>query len=201
MTYANRAPSTGPVIEIESGQIQGSCGDDVDSFKNIPFAADTGGTGRFRPPQPVLPWQGIRPAQAFGPRAPQDPNRVDNLKGGEEPPVSEDCLNLNVWRPSGTASGMPVMIYIHGGGFSYGSANHIGHDGGNLARRGGMVVVSINYRLGVLGLLSHPCLRDPDTGHDGNWGFLDQIAALQWVNRNIAQFGGNPDNVTIVGLS
>ncbi|MBC8238893.1 MAG: carboxylesterase/lipase family protein [Alphaproteobacteria bacterium] len=205
MTQASHAPiiapTAGPIIEIESGRIQGASGSGVDCFKNIPFAADTGGSGRFRPPLPVAPWQGIRPTVAFGPRAPQDPNRVDQLKGGDEPPISEDCLNLNIWRPSGPASGMAVMVYIHGGGFSYGSANHIGHDGGVLARRGAMVVVSINYRLGVLGLLSHPCLRDADTGYDGNWGFLDQIAALQWVNRNIAQFGGDPDNVTIVGLS
>ncbi|MDP6692019.1 MAG: carboxylesterase family protein, partial [Alphaproteobacteria bacterium] len=127
--------------------------------------------------------------------------RLDRLKGAWDATMSEDCLNLNLWRPSGDNTGMPVMVYIHGGGFSYGSANHIAHDGSILARRGNMVVVSINYRLGVLGLLSHPCLRDPDTGYDGNWGFLDQIAGLQWINRNITAFGGDPDNVTIVGLS
>lgn len=201
MTLASHTEATGPVVEIESGQIQGFRHDGVDCFINVPFAADTGGANRFRPPRPVAPWQGIRPVLEFGPRAPQDPGRADNLKGGEERPMSEDCLNLNLWRPNGAATGMPVMVYIHGGGFSYGSANHIAHDGGVLARRGGMVVVAINYRLGVLGLLSHPCLRDPETGYDGNWGFLDQIAALNWVNRNISQFGGDQDNVTIVGLS
>ncbi len=205
MSNASEVQDAGPIIAIESGQIEGFSLDGVDAFKNIPFGADTGGANRFRPPQPAPAWNGVRPALEFGPRAPQDPNRVDRLKGGTETPMSEDCLNLNVWRPSSAnaagASGMPVMVYIHGGGFLYGSANHIAHDGGILARRGNMVVVSINYRLGVLGLLSHPCLRDPDTGHDGNWGFLDQIAALQWVNRNIAAFGGDADNVTIVGLS
>ena len=205
MSNASEVQDLGPVIGIESGRIEGLSLDGVDAFKNIPFGADTGGANRFRPPQPAPAWNGVRATLEFGPRAPQDPNRVDNLKGGFETVMSEDCLNLNVWRPSsangGAASGMPVMVYIHGGGFLYGSANHIAHDGGILARRGNMVVVSINYRLGVLGLLSHPCLRDPDTGYDGNWGFLDQIAALQWVNRNIAAFGGDADNVPIVGLS
>jgi para-nitrobenzyl esterase len=192
---------TGPIVEIDGGRIQGVSLDGVDSFKNIPFGADTGGANRFRPPQPVVPWTGIRPAEAFGPVAPQDGNRVDRLKGQADVVYSEDCLNLNVWRPGDCSSGLPVMVYIHGGGFSYGTANHVAHDGGLLAGRGDMVVVSINYRLGVLGLLSHPCLRDEDTGYDGNWAFLDQIAALEWVNRNITQFGGDPGNVTIVGLS
>ncbi|MDP6875907.1 MAG: carboxylesterase family protein [Alphaproteobacteria bacterium] len=201
MSNASEVQEAGPVTSIESGQIEGLSENGVDAYKNIPFGADTGGANRFRPPQPVTPWQGIRPALEYGPWAPQEPGRLDRLKGAWDATMSEDCLNLNLWRPSGDNTGMPVMVYIHGGGFSYGSANHIAHDGSILARRGNMVVVSINYRLGVLGLLSHPCLRDPDTGYDGNWGFLDQIAGLQWINRNITAFGGDPDNVTIVGLS
>ncbi len=201
MSNASEVQEAGPVTSIESGQIEGLSENGVDAYKNIPFGADTGGANRFRPPRPMTPWQGIRPALEYGPWAPQEPGRLDRLKGAWDTTMSEDCLNLNVWRPSGDNTGMPVMVYIHGGGFSYGSANHIAHDGSVLARRGNMVVVSINYRLGVLGLLSHPCLRDPDTGYDGNWGFLDQIAGLQWINRNITAFGGDPDNVTIVGLS
>jgi len=201
MSNASEIQEAGPIAAVEGGQIEGLSENGVHAFKNIPFGADTGGANRFRPPRPVAPWQGVRACLDFGPRAPQDPNRVDHLNGGVETPMSEDCLNLNVWRPSNSSTNMPVMVYIHGGGFSYGSANHIAHDGGVLARRGDMVVVSINYRLGVLGLLSHPCLHDPDTGYDGNWGFLDQIAALKWINRNISEFGGDPDNVTIVGLS
>ena len=200
MSIASEA-TDGPVVEIEGGRIQGFNEGGVSGFKNVPFGADTGGDNRFRPPQPVLSWPGIRPAWAFGPVAPQDPNRLDKLKGKMEFEFSEDCLNLNIWRPSGPAKNLPVMVYIHGGGFIYGTANHIAHDGAILAGRGEMVVVTINYRLGALGLLSHACLRDADTGYDGNWGFLDQIAALEWVNRNIGQFGGDRNNVTIVGLS
>lgn len=162
MSVANEV-ETGPIVEIDSGQLQGQSLDGVDSFKNIPFGADTVGANRFRPPQPVTPWSGIRPAYEFGPVAPQDPDRPDHLKGKSAVTYSEDCLNLNLWRPGmrpgDRAENLPVMVYIHGGGFSYGTANHVAHDGHVLAGRGAMVVVTISYRLGGPGP-AVPCLPD-----------------------------------------
>jgi para-nitrobenzyl esterase len=193
------------MVEIDSGRIEGRAADGVDSFKGIPYAAPPVGRLRFRPPAPVEPWTGSRPASAYGAEAPQDSGRVDTLKGPSGLAQSEDCLTLNVFAPGdGTGErggGLPVMVFIHGGGFSTGTSGHIAHDGTVLARRGELVVVTINYRLGALGLLAHPCLRDDASGQIGNWALLDQIAALRWVNRNIGQFGGDPGNVTIFGLS
>jgi len=169
------------------------------AFLGIPFAAPPVGDLRWRAPQPVTPWPGVRKAVAFGPRCAQ--GRIyDDMVFRDEP--SEDCLYLNVWTPAKSASArLPVMVWIYGGGFQAGSASEPRQDGGRLAGKG-VVVVSMNYRLGVFGFLAHPALtRESGHGASGNWALLDQIAALRWVKANVAAFGGDPGNVTIFGES
>jgi para-nitrobenzyl esterase len=186
-------------IAIEGGQIEGSQRGTIRVFKGIPFAAPPVGMLRWRPPQPVQSWRGVRMATSFSPVCPQL---------GRYPPAapqqttSEDCLTLNVWSPAATGDGkLPVMVWIHGGGLMNGSGSLPQYAGDQLAARG-VVVVTINYRLGVLGFLVHPELkRESRHGGSGNYGLLDQIAALKWVNRNIAAFGGDPNRVTIFGQS
>jgi para-nitrobenzyl esterase len=184
----------GPV-RTESGLVQGA-GKDVVSFKGIPFAAAPAGDLRWRPPQPRQAWQGVRQATEFGPACPQDSSVV---KVG---PQGEDCLVLNIWTPARTGRDrLPVMVSIHGGGFFTGAGSLSGYDGEALARQGA-VVVTINYRVGVFGFLAHPELsKESARGASGNYGLLDQIAALAWVKRNIAAFGGDSKRVTIMGES
>src|SRR5437763_2189142 len=190
------------IVETAAGKVQGVEEDGLAVFKGIPFAAPPVGALRWRPPQPVEPWTGVRPADEYGAWAPQPPPAGAGGVGGEDAVKDEDCLTLNVWTPAASDGGQrPVMVWIHGGGFTTGSGAGALYRGGHLAARGDVVVVSINYRLGALGFAAHPALRDPDTGICANWGMLDQVAALQWVQQNIARFGGDPANVTIFGES
>lgn len=179
-------------VVTTSGPVRG-LGVEVSSFKGIPYAAPPVGPLRWRPPQEPSPWSDIRDATHFGPQCPQTQPTG---------PISEDCLNLNVWTPARSATDrLPVMVWIHGGGFALGSGSHPRYDGEALARRG-VVLVTLNYRLGALGFLAHPSLsRESASGVSGNYGLLDQIAALRWVQNNIARFGGDPSNVTAFGQS
>lgn len=185
---------------LVSGQLVGEVGD-VRVYKGIPYAAPPVGENRWKPPQPVTPWEGVRAALEYGPSCPQH-NVLERLYGAKLGPTSEDCLYLNVWTPAKrTDERLPVMVWIHGGGYTAGSGSSPYYEGANLARRG-VVVVTFNYRLGIYGFFAHPLLsKESPHGVSGNYGLLDQIAALQWVKRNIAAFGGDPNRVTIFGES
>ncbi len=194
---------TTTVLSIEGGALAapppGAGG--VRAYKGIPYAAPPIGPLRWRPPQPVAPWIGLRSAVAFGPNSLQGIvfDDIDPTVCG----VSEDCLTLNVWTLAspGGAERLAVMVWIHGGGFVVGSGSEPRYDGTRLAARG-IVVVTLNHRLNALGFLAHPELsRESGHGASGNYGMLDVVAALYWVKRNIAAFGGDPDKVTIVGES
>ena len=186
-------------VRIESGLIEGQQAGSVHVFKGIPYAAPPVGELRWKPPQPAHGWSGVRQATAFSPACPQVGRYPPDAKDG---PTSEDCLTLNVWVPATTTKQpLPVMVWIHGGSLLSGSGALAQYDGSQLAKHG-VIVVTINYRLGVLGFLSHPELnRESPYGTSGNYGLLDQIAALQWVHRNIAALGGDSSRVTIFGQS
>lgn len=189
-------------VEVAQGRLRGRRADGVESFLGVPFAAPPVGELRFRAPRPAEPWAGIRDAFEPAAEAPQDPGATGSFLGVSGRPESEDCLYLNVWRPADAAGeALPVMLFVHGGGFSFGSAVHPCYEGASLARNGGVIVVTIAYRLGVLGFLAHPSLEDADEPYFGNFGLQDQIAGLRWVHKNIAAFGGDPDNITIFGES
>ncbi|WP_330256815.1 carboxylesterase family protein [Nocardia sp. NBC_00565] len=177
------------IVETTTGRVRGAAVGEVTAFRGIPYAR----AQRFAPPRPTLPWSGVRDALAPGPAAPQPPSRLENVMGPFEIRQSEDCLSLNIWAPRG--SGHPVLIFVHGGGFSSGSGGLACYDGAELAARGDLVVVTVNYRLGALGFLRLPGVSD------GNMGLLDQLSALRWVRDNIAAFGGDPENVTVAGQS
>jgi para-nitrobenzyl esterase len=189
------------VVETKEGTLQGVTEDGLEVFRGIPYAAPPTGERRFRPPAPVEPWNGVRVCDAFGAVAPQPQGQAMAGQGTAEA-QDEDCLFLNVWTP-GCEDGAvrPVMVWIHGGAFVTGSGSGAFYQGQHLAKRGDVVIVTINYRLGALGFLAHPDLRDDETGACGNWGLHDQVAALQWVQANIHLFGGDPTNVTIFGES
>jgi para-nitrobenzyl esterase len=183
-----------PLISVHSGLLRGANTGSVDSFLGVPYAQPPVGTLRWRAPQAVQPWQGVRPAASYG-------NRCATLASTNGPrSEAEDCLYLNVQRPAGIRPGarLPVYFWIHGGGLTNGSSNQ--HDGSLIVRTTGVVVVTINYRLGVFGFLGHPALT-AETGQSGNYGLMDQQAALRWVHENIAAFGGDPRQVTIGGES
>ena len=190
------APSSETVVRTASGSVSGS-GTDIHAYKGIPYAAPPVGDLRWKPPQPAASWSGIRAATAFG---------DDPMQGGPTgmrgPQTSEDCLTLNIWTPANRGGKMlPVMLWVYGGGFLVGSSSMPMYEGEALARKG-VVVVTINYRLGIFGFLAHPGLTAESPHHSsGNYGLLDQIAALKWVRANIAEFGGDPDNVTVFGES
>ena len=186
------AQQPAPVL-TEYGLVQGVTEKDLAVYRGIPFAAPPIGDLRWRAPQPAVKWEGVRPADKFGP----DPYQGDG-KGN----VSEDCLYVNVWTPAKSAGErVPVLVWIYGGGFSFGSTSTPVHNGEHLARKG-VVLVSMNYRVGPLGFLAHPGLTAESPRHtSGNYGLQDQIAGLQWVKKNIAAFGGDPDRVTIFGES
>jgi len=190
------------VVETAAGYVQGrrSRDGDVVLFRGIPFAAPPVGRLRFRPPQPPAPWPGVRDATSYGPSAPQNPGVMERLWGGENV-VSEDCLTLNVWTNGGGDRRRPVLVWIHGGGFMTGSGSIPWYDGRTFVRSGDAVVVSLNYRLGPLGFLHLADLGGEAYASSGNCGILDQVCALRWVRDNIANFGGDPANVTVFGES
>lgn len=189
--------SSAETIQTQSGPVSGSDArhESVEVFKGIPYAAPPVGDLRWRPPQPPTPWTEVRACDQFGAKSLQSRN-------AQQSDQSEDCLYLNVWRPREPFDQKrPVMVWIHGGGFTSGSGHEPSYDGTQFAKRG-VVLVTINYRLGALGFMTHPALS-AESPHDasGNYAILDQIAALQWVHDNIANFGGDPENVTIFGES
>jgi para-nitrobenzyl esterase len=189
-------------IKTDKGTVQGALTNNqqVRTFKGIPFAAPPVGKLRWQPPQPAAKWKGIRPATDFGSHCIQSAGYPDMVF--HDPSPSEDCLTLNVWTPAGAKPGsLPVMVWIYGGGFVSGSTSENRQDGQFLAKRN-VVVVSMNYRLGIFGFMALPELTAESPNHaSGNYGLLDQLAALQWVKANIAAFGGDPNNVTIFGES
>lgn len=195
-------PSDGPastpgpdpaLVRTASGAVRGTVADDHRLFAGIPYAAPPVGALRWRPPEPAPAWDGERQATRSGPRCLQDPG--GDIELGRQ--TDEDCLTLNVWTPPASNEKRPVMVWIHGGAFVNGSGGI--YDARRLAARGDMVVVTVNYRLGTMGFLAHPALGAP--GDVGNYGLADQQAALRWVRDNIADFGGDPDKVTVAGES
>ena len=183
------------MAKLDSGEIAGVAADGVEAFLGIPYAAPPVGELRWRAPQPVTPWEGVRQATRYGSDCSQAPNDIEKIRTTPR----EDCLYVNVWRPS-TGEKLPVLVWIHGGGFVGGGSSIPWYDGSAFARDG-IVAVSLNYRLGRLGFFAHPALLATEEQPTGNFGFLDQIAALTWVQRNIAAFGGDPARVTIMGQS
>lgn len=196
------------IVQTESGLVSGIKNDtgDVLSFKGIPYAAAPIGDLRWKAPQPAKPWQGIRVADKFGASPIQGKPVPFGVYTPEflipETPIDEDCLFLNIWTNAKTKQDKrPVMVWIYGGGFSSGGSGVPIYDGEAMAKKG-VIFVSINYRVGILGFLSHPDLTNESPNHaSGNYGLLDQIAALKWIKQNIEAFGGDPDNVTIAGQS
>jgi len=189
------------IVETTSGRIEGAFRKGLYVFRGIPYAAPPVGERRWLPPFPCEPWAGVRPAKEFGPTALQTPMDVQALIPMEKQPQSEDCLYLNIWTPGLDGARRPVMVWIHGGGFTSGASSWFIYNGRALCRRGNVVVVTINYRLGVLGFLNLKEITKGDIPATGNEGLLDQICALQWVRNNISNFGGDPNNVTIFGES
>lgn len=191
-----------PEVDVEQGRLVGYTDGDVHVFKGIPYAVPPVGERRWRPPQTPESWRGRRFAMAFSPECPQLPYPQGSFFSAGIAPTSEDCLYLNVW--TGNADDQarrPVMVWIHGGALTRGSGGSPWYDGRALARKG-VVVVTLNYRLGAFGYLAHPELSaESEQDASGNYGVLDQIAALRWVRANIEQFGGDPENVTIFGES
>jgi para-nitrobenzyl esterase len=193
-----------PRVRIDSGDLVGVTDHDTHVFRGIPYAAPPVGELRWRPPQPVTPWDGARDASKFGHACPQVKGaypdwvdlHLDNIG------IDEDCLTLNVWSPAGRGEELlPVMFYIHGGNMQFGAASIPMYDGRILAAEG-LVVVTINYRIGYLGRFAHPAMTRAQAGEPlVNYGLFDQIAALEWVRRNIERFGGDPNDVTIFGHS
>lgn len=192
------------VAATSGGAVRGAVNGNAEAFLGIPYAAPPVGALRWREPQAAAAWDGVRDASAFGPvcqqgvPAPWGPYTAEFLAA---PPMSEDCLTLNLWKPKGAAKKLPVLVFIHGGGFGGGAGSLPIYDGAKLAARGA-VVITINYRVGVLGFMAHPELTaESPLGSSGNYGLLDQIAALKWVRANAAKFGGDAGNVTVSGES
>jgi para-nitrobenzyl esterase len=190
------------VIKTDQGKVQGKMSADgqTRAFLGVPYAAPPVGPLRWKPPQPAAKWQGVRQATSFGNRCFQQ-DRYDDMVF-RDPGESEDCLTLNVWIPAAKPKGkLPVMVWIYGGGFTGGGTSEPRQDGEHLTHKG-VLVVSMNYRLGIFGFMATHELIAEDAHHSaGNYGLLDELACLQWVRHNIAQFGGDPDNVTIFGES
>jgi para-nitrobenzyl esterase len=186
-------------VRTEAGRLRGSDADGISAYEGVPYATAPVGSLRWREPQPVRPWTGVRDATAFAPACPQV---GVSMPGEPDPKTAEDCLYLNIWAPAKRPAGkLPVMVFIHGGGYTNGATSLPLYWGDRLAKRG-VIVVTLAYRLGVLGFLAHPELTAESPHHgSGNYGLMDQVAALAWVKRNIAAFGGDPGRVTIFGQS
>src|SRR6185436_3211814 len=204
-----KAPLLNKPVRTSSGLVSGVPGkiDGVVAFKGIPFGAPPVGDLRWKPPQPVTPWKGVRAGDKFGPACvqPRQPQRVPNNRAvdlSDSPPMSEDCLYLNVWTPATSPRAkLPVMVWIYGGAYTEGAGSSPYNQGDTLAAKG-VVYVSFNYRLGALGFLAHPELtKESPHGASGNYALTDALTVLDWVKRNIAAFGGDPGNVTIFGES
>ena len=201
-----RDAAGGPIVTVESGKLKGVAetgASPIRIFRGVPFASPPVADLRWREPQTVAPWSGIRQATEFAPRCMQQPLFSDMMFRSTA--MSEDCLYLNIWTPAKLGGvphhKLPVLVYVYGGGFVAGDSSEKRYDGAALARRG-IVVVTMNYRLGVFGFFAHPELTASSPHHaSGNYGLLDQVAALAWVKRNIAAFGGNPGHITIGGES
>ncbi|WP_032986273.1 carboxylesterase/lipase family protein, partial [Cronobacter malonaticus] len=190
-----------PTVTTTHGDVRGLTENDIAVWRGIPYAAPPVGERRWRAPQPLTAWQGVRDATAFSAASWQNAGFCRELAGGDPGAFSEDCLYLNVWAPATRETPLPVMVWLHGGGFTLGAGSLPPYDGQALARRG-VVLVTINYRLGHLGFFAHPALEGEDpAGPVYNFALLDQIAALRWVQDNIAAFGGDRDNVTLFGES
>lgn len=188
-----------PEAAVETGKLRGAVSGAVAAFKGIPYAAPPVGPNRWRPPQPAARWSGVRDATRYGADCMQLPFPGDAAPLGVTP--AEDCLYVNVWKPARGGRRLPVMVWIYGGGFVNGGSSPEVYDGSRFAENG-VVFVSFNYRVGRFGFFAHPALtKESQDGMLGNYAFMDQIAALQWVRRNIAAFGGDPNNVTIFGES
>ncbi|WP_157220219.1 carboxylesterase/lipase family protein [Flavisphingomonas formosensis] len=197
LALVGAAPSPGPVVGTASGPVRGLPLEGGTAFEGIPYAAPPVGALRWRPPQPVQPWSAVRDATAFGAACPQP-----TMPGKAPFAQSEDCLTLNVVAPSGKRRELPVLVVIHGGAFFVGSGREIADQGVSALVKQGIVLVSLNYRLGRLGFFAHPAITGDRNGDQiANYWLMDQIAALKWVKANIARFGGDPDNVTILGCS
>lgn len=194
------AQGSPPIARTDRGAVRGDIEGGVASWKGIPFAAPPVGPLRWRAPQPVAAWTGVRDATAYAPDCMQVPFPSDAAPLGTRP--AEDCLYVNVWKPVAARGKLPVVVWIYGGGFVNGGASPPTYSGANLAKQG-VVFVSFNYRVGRFGTFALPQLTkaNADGGRRGNYGIMDQIAALQWVRRNVAAFGGDPANVTIIGES
>jgi para-nitrobenzyl esterase len=196
LTGACGSPSLTTRVDVTGGTIEGVEQGGIFAFKGIPFAEPPVGDLRWKPPGQVQPWAGIRKAHAFGPACMQAANSMGNTA-----PVSEDCLYLNVWTPAKKpAEKLPVIYWVHGGGFSGGSTSTPMYDGAGFARKG-VVLVSVAYRLGPFGFLAHPELSRESGKGSGSYGMQDMIAGLKWVKENVSRFGGDPSNVTIFGHS
>jgi para-nitrobenzyl esterase len=195
LTFGASAPVAAGVVHVAQGDLTGVTEGKVESFKGVPFAAPPVGDARWRPPGPAPAWSGVKAADAFGPIC------MQAQRPGFSQAMSEDCLTLNVWRPAGAKAGdkLPVMVWIYGGGFIFGGSPAPIYDGTHFAEDG-VILVSFNYRVGKFGFFAHPAL-DKGPGPVANYGLMDQIAALKWVKRNIAAFGGDPANVTMFGES
>ncbi|MBB1200738.1 carboxylesterase/lipase family protein [Enterobacteriaceae bacterium 89] len=189
-----------PLLNIKEGALLGLSDGDIQIFRGIPYAAPPVGELRWRSAQPVAAWQGVRDAQTFSAASWQNIEYCRELGGGDPGSFSEDCLYLNVWAPAQRTQPLPVMVWLHGGGFTIGAGSLPPYDGKALAQREA-IVVTVNYRLGHLGFFAHPALEGEEEERVCNFALTDQIVALEWVRENIAAFGGDCDNVTLFGES
>jgi para-nitrobenzyl esterase len=198
---------TSPEVATAYGRIRGSSANGVNAFKGIPYGASTAGANRFMPPKPPEPWTGVRETVAYAGRSPQAPGspqrpELANVWGPVDTlPVGEDCLTLHVWTPGLDNAKRPIMVWLHGGAFSYGSANSLRYDGTRLTKRNDVVLVAVNHRLNIFGHLDLSGVGGDRFASSGNAGVLDLVAALQWVRDHAERFGGDPGNVTIFGQS